>query len=314
MKWKILVSAPYMQPVIERFRPIFEKHDAEVVLPTVHERLSEDELLGLMGDIHGVVAGDDRFTAKVLEKASPNLKVLSKWGTGIDSFDLEACKKLGVAVRNTPNAFSEPVADSVMGYILNFARQLPAMDQQIKAGIWEKIPGKALNESVLGVIGVGNVGKAVVRRANAFGMRVLGNDIVEIDGGFRKDFGVEMVDKKSLLAQSDFVSLSCDLNPSSYHLMTMERFRQMKPTAFVINLARGPIIEEKQLVEALKEKVIAGAALDVFENEPLPKGSPLRKMNNVMLAPHNSNSSPKAWENVHQNTLKNLFEVLEGSE
>jgi D-3-phosphoglycerate dehydrogenase len=303
-----------MQPVIERFRPVFEEHDAEIVLPTVHERLSEEELLEIMGDIHGVVAGDDRFTARVLEKASPGLRVLSKWGTGIDSFDLEACKKLGIAVRNTPNAFSEPVADSIMGYILNFARRLPAMDQQMKSGMWDKIPGRALNESVLGVIGVGNVGKALVRRAHAFGFRILGNDIVEIDEDFIRDYDIEMMSKKSLLAQSDFVSLNCDLNPSSYHLMTEERFRQMKTTAFLINLARGPIIEESQLVKALQDKVISGAALDVFENEPLPKNSPLLRMNNVMLAPHNSNSSPKAWENVHRNTLKNLFEVLENTE
>ncbi len=138
MKWRILVSAPYMQPVIERIRHVFEEYSAEIILTRVNERLSEDELLGLMGDIDGVVAGDDHFTVKVLEKAVPRLKVLSKWGTGIDSFDLEACERLGIAVRNTPNAFSEPVADSVMGYILNFARQLPAMDQQMKSGLWTR--------------------------------------------------------------------------------------------------------------------------------------------------------------------------------
>jgi D-3-phosphoglycerate dehydrogenase len=299
--------------VIERFRPVFEEHDAEIILPDVHERLSEEQLLRIVGDIHGVVAGDDQFTAKVLEKAAPSLRVLSKWGTGIDSFDLEACKKLGIAVCNTPNAFSEPVADSVMGYILNFARRLNDMDRLMKSGEWEKAPGRALNESVLGVIGVGNVGKAVIRRARAFGMRVLGNDIVRIDKTFLRDSPIEMASKDSLLAQSDYVCLSCDLNPSSFHLMTSERFRQMKSTAYLINLARGPIIDEHQLIEALQAKIIAGAALDVFENEPLPINSPLLKMSNVMLAPHNANSSPKAWESVHQSTLKNLFEVLENN-
>lgn len=314
MRWKILVSAPYMQPVIERFRDVFEKYDAEIILPQVNERLSEDELLGIMGGIDGVVAGDDHFTAKVLEKAWPRLKVLSKWGTGIDSFDLEACESLGIAVRNTPNAFSEPVADSVMGYILNFARQLPAMDQQMKSGVWNKIPGRALNEVVLGIIGVGNVGKAVVRRAQGFGMKVLGNDIKEVDRGFIEKTGVEMVDKKTLLANSDFVTLHCDLNPSSHHLMTADRFGQMQPSAFIINTARGPIIRETDLIAALKAKTIAGAALDVFENEPLQENSPLINMSNVMLAPHNSNSSPVAWEHVHLSTLRNLFEVLEGNQ
>jgi D-3-phosphoglycerate dehydrogenase len=313
MKWRILVSAPYMQPVIERFRHIFEKYDAEIILPEVTERLSEDQLLGLVGDIDGVVAGDDHFTAKVLETAGPRLKVLSKWGTGIDSFDLEACKDLGIVVCNTPNAFSEPVADSVYGYILNFARQLPAMDQQMKAGQWDKIPGRALFETALGVIGVGNVGKAVVRRARAFGMRVLGNDIVDIDSAFIRETGVEMVDKKTLLGNADFVTLHCDLNPRSHHLMDAGRFGQMRPTAVVINTARGPIIKEKDLVSALQSETIAGAALDVFEDEPLPESSPLKGMNNVMLAPHNSNSSPAVWEHVHKSTLKNLFGVLEGN-
>jgi D-3-phosphoglycerate dehydrogenase len=313
MKWRILVSAPYMQPVIERFRHIFEKYDAEIILPEVTERLSEDQLLGLVGDIDGVVAGDDHFTAKVLETAGPRLKVLSKWGTGIDSFDLEACKDLGIVVCNTPNAFSDPVADSVYGYILNFARQLPAMDQQMKAGQWDKIPGRALFETALGVIGVGNVGKAVVRRARAFGMRVLGNDIVDIDSAFIRETGVEMVDKKTLLGNADFVTLHCDLNPRSHHLMDAGRFGQMRPTAVFINTARGPIIKEKDLVSALQSETIAGAALDVFEDEPLPESSPLKGMNNVMLAPHNSNSSPAVWEHVHKSTLKNLFGVLEGN-
>ena len=111
MKWRILVSAPYMQPVISRFRQVFHAHDAEIILPEVNERLSEKELLNLVGQIDGVVAGDDQFTAPVIEKATPRLKVLSKWGTGIDSFDLNACQRFGVKVCNTPNAFTEPVAD-----------------------------------------------------------------------------------------------------------------------------------------------------------------------------------------------------------
>ena len=115
-------------------------------------------------------------------RAAPQLKVISKWGTGIDSIDQDACKRLGIAVCNTPNAFSEPVADTVMGYILCFARNLLGLDRKMKEGVWQKTTSRALRECVLGVIGVGNVGKAVVRRAVAFGMHVLGNDLVEISG------------------------------------------------------------------------------------------------------------------------------------
>jgi len=310
MSWKVLVSAPYIQPVIDRFRTIFEAHDIELIIPSVRERLCEEELLQWVGDVDGVICGDDRFTGRVL-RAAPRLKVISKWGTGIDSIDVEACKRLGIAVRNTPNAFSEPVADTVMGYILCFARQLLWMDRDMRAGVWSKRPGISLRECTLGVIGVGNVGKAVVRRAIAFRMRVLGNDIVEMPAEFVAETGIEMVAKEDLLCQADFVSLNCDLNPTSFHLMSDREFLLMKSTAYLINTARGPIIDEPALVRALQEKRIAGAALDVFEVEPLPENSPLRRMDNVLLAPHNANSSPEAWERVHQNTIRNLLEVLE---
>lgn len=313
MKWKVLVSAPYMQSEIDRFRPIFAEHDVEIVLPTVAERLSEDELLEWVGDIDGVIAGDDRFSERVL-KSAPRLKVISKWGTGIDSFDLEACRSLGITVCRTPNAFSEPVADSVIAYILCFARRIPWMDREMKQGKWNKIPGHSLRESTLGIIGVGNVGKAVVRRAIAFGMHVLGNDPAVMPPEFLAESRIEMVSQEYLLRKSDFISLNCDLNPTSFHLIDDSAFALMKPSAFLVNTARGPIIDETALVRALKEDKIAGAGLDVFEVEPLPHDSPLRRIDNVLMAPHNSNSSPEAWERVHHNTIRNLLEVLKTGE
>jgi D-3-phosphoglycerate dehydrogenase len=311
VKWKILVSAPYLQLVLQQYRAQLESRGAELLVPTVNERLSEDELLRLVGDIDGVIAGDDHFTAKVLDKASPRLKVISKWGTGIDAFDLETCKKLGVAVRNTPGAFTDPVADSIMGYILNFARKLPLMDQQIKAGVWDKIPGKALHETTLGIIGFGNIGQAVAKRARGFGMRVIANDIKQMPLDVIEESGAEMMGLDKLLRNSDFVSVNCDLNPTSIRLMTARKFSMMKSDAVIINLARGPIVDEKALIDALQTGRIAGAALDVFEQEPLPGDNPLKSMSNVMLAPHNSNSSPEAWERVHQNTVQNLLRELE---
>lgn len=312
MRWKVLISAPYMQPVVDRFRSTFAEHDVEIIMPPVNERLSEEALLQWVGDVDGVICGDDRFTERVLQTAR-RLKVISKWGTGIDSIDLAACKRFGVVVCNTPSAFSEPVADTVLGYILCFARQLLWMDRDIRANVWSKRPGISLRECTLGVIGVGNVGKAVVRRAIAFGMRVLGNDIVEMPPEFVVETGIEMTSKEDLLRRADFVSLNCDLNPTSFHLISGQEFSLMKSTACLINTARGPIIDESALVRALQERRIAGAALDVFEVEPLPADSPLRQMDNVLLASHNANSSPEAWERVHQNTIRNLLEVLEGS-
>jgi len=309
MKMKVLITAPYIQPVINRYQTLFAERGIEIVIPEVHERLEESELLGLIDDVDGVICGDDRFTEKVLERAR-KLKVISKWGTGIDSIDRDSAARKGIRVFNTPDAFSIPVADTVIGYILCFARRLLELDRELRTGKWRKSVSQSVTECTLGVIGVGNVGKQVVIRARALGMNVLGNDIIEIPRSFVSETGVKMVSKEQLYAESDFVSLNCDLNPTSYHLLSDTQFQQMKNSVYVINTARGPIIDELSLIRALQSGCIAGAALDVFEVEPLPNNSPLLKLENVMLAPHNANSSPRAWEHVHQNTVRNLFKGL----
>lgn len=306
----VLLTAPYMLPSLERFRPALAEYGLELIVPPVRERMEAADLLRYAGQFDGAICGDDRYTARVLEACAPRLKVISKWGTGVDSIDAEACSRLNIRLCRTPNAFTAPVSDTVLGYILAFARRLPWMDAQMKAGKWDKLAGRALSECTLGVIGVGNVGKAVVRRARAFGMKVVGNDIVEIDHVFLGETGLQMTTFRSLLSTSDFVSLNCDLNPTSQHLMNSDSLALMQPTAVLINTARGPIVDEPALAAALQSGRIAGAALDVFEHEPLPLDSPLLKMDNVLLAPHNSNSSPAAWERVHWNTIKNLVEGL----
>ena len=158
--------------------------------------------------------------------------------------------------------------------------------------------------------GVGNVGKAVIKRAHAFGMTIIATDPITPSADFLAQYDVKMVSLEDLLKNADYVSTNCDLNPSSQHIMNAETFALMKPTAVLINTARGPLIDEKALVSALQNGEIAGVAMDVFEDEPLPDSSSLRQMDNVMLAPHNSNSSPTAWEHVHHNTIKNLLDVL----
>ncbi len=303
----VLVSAPYMLPELERFRPVLESYDLELNVPEVHERLSEDEILAYAGEFDGTICGDDRYSRRVIEACAPRLKVISKWGTGIDSIDQTAAADLGVMVGNTPNAFTVPVSESVIGYMLAFARQQPWLDRAMKAGDWKKIKGKTLSESTLGVIGVGNVGKAVLRRAHGFGMELLGNDIIEIEPDFLLEYHVQMTGLEDLLSRSDFISVNCTLNPTSYHLIDAERLALCKPNAVLINTARGPIVEQGALIEALQNGKLRGAALDVFEDEPLPEDSPLLSMDQVLLAPHNSNSSPRFWERVHWNTIKNLL-------
>ncbi len=306
----VLVTAPYINKLMDRFGPVLAHYGVDLLLPTVNERFSEEEILAFAGKFDGTLCGDDRYTERVLKACLPRLKVISKWGTGIDSIDRKTAEELGVRVCNTPNAFTLPVADSVIGYILCFARRLPWMDQGVKSGVWSKQPGRSLSECTLGVIGLGNVGKAVIRRARGFGMKLLGNDIISIAPDFIIENGVEMVSLQNLLERSDFISVNCDLNPTSFHLINNEALSWMKKDAIIINTARGPLVDEQALIAALQDHWIGGAALDVFEIEPLPKDSPLLKMNNVMLASHNANSSPSAWERVHYNTIRNLLEGL----
>lgn len=306
---KLLITAPYFLPVVETFRSRLEASGLELVVRDFGERAEESDLLTVIGDISGVICGDDRFTAKVLD-AAPKLRVISKWGTGIDSIDKLECEKRGVAVCRTPGAFTIPVADSVLAYALAFVRNIASMDRAMKGGTWEKIPGRSLSECTVGIVGVGDIGTRVASLFHAFGATILGNDIVPIAQATLDATDMRSTSLEELLAQADIVTVNCDLNETSEHLMNAKTFAMMKPTAFFINAARGPIVNEKDLCQALSAGSIAGAGLDVFEFEPLPASSPLMQMDNVLIAPHNTNSSPTAWGRVHESTIQHLLEVL----
>jgi D-3-phosphoglycerate dehydrogenase len=196
------------------------------------------------------------------------------------------------------------------------------MDRDIRKGLWAKPDAVSLRECTLGVVGVGNIGRAVARRAQAFGMTMLGVDPVVPPAPFLEETGMRMTSLRALLAESDFITLHCDLNPTSRGLIGRAELAAMRPSAYLINTARGPLIDEPALVDALRERRIAGAALDVFEIEPLPADSPLRapdggpygEMNGVMdgcmLAPHNANSGLAARRRVHESTIANLLKGL----
>ncbi|NJL13758.1 MAG: hydroxyacid dehydrogenase [Microscillaceae bacterium] len=310
MKYRILISAPYLLNEIWQFEhELHNKGIAFDVYP-VKERLEEEDLLPIIDQYDGIICGDDRFSPRVLNQAASKLKVIVKWGTGIDSIDKVHAQLIGISVRNTLNAFTEPVSDSILAIVLAFNRQLIASDRIMKNGGWKKTFGLTMSEVVLGIIGLGNIGKAVARKAKAFGTKVIAHDILPMEQAILDELHVEMVSLPSLLQEADFVATCCDLNPSSYHLIDKSVLEIMKPSAIFINVARGPIVNEPDLVWALENKVIAGAGLDVFEEEPLPAHSPLRRMDNVLLSSHNVNASPLHWQKVHRNSLNMLYEVL----
>src|SRR5512139_3167541 len=204
MTWKVLVTAPRAYQVLDRYRRELGAADCAVEARVPVERFEEHEMLPLVGDVDGIICGDDRITDKVLT-AAPRLKVIAKWGTGIDSIDRDAASKRGIAVCNTPDAFSDPVADSVLGYVLLFARQLDRMAEDIRSGRWSHVPLRALSECTLGIVGFGHTGTAVARRAAAFRMRVMACDTRPDNGHIAESLGVRMAPLETLLAESDFV-------------------------------------------------------------------------------------------------------------
>jgi D-3-phosphoglycerate dehydrogenase len=309
-KYKVLVSPNTLLPVLDKYKHLLIENNIEVITPpNFNEFLSEDELIPLVKDIDGAICGDDRYTEKVLKKAK-KLKVLSKWGEGLNAIDLNAAKKLNISVYRTAGALSDPVADTVMAYILAFARNIIIKDNSMKRGEWKKYPSVTLKESILGIIGFGKIGKAIAKRAVSFGMEVIVCDVRNISNKSLDKYGVQIKPFDEVLAKSDFVSINCDLNPSSTNIIGSNELLLMKKNAILINAARGEMIDETALINALKNKIIEGAALDVFEKEPLSIDSSLRKMSNCLISAHNSNASPAVFDFIHRKTIKNVIKGL----
>lgn len=313
MSLKVLISCPHLQRTIDNYRDLFSQNNIEIDLPEVDQNLSEDDLLNIIDRYDGVIAGDDVFSEEVLCHAS-KLKVISKWGVGVDSIDLEAARRLGIQVSNTPNVFADEVADLVIGYIILLARKMHLIDRSVRNGLWKdaQIQGISLRGKILGVIGVGSIGKAVVERAKALGMITLGYDIYPISQPFISQTGLKQVPLNELLQNADFISLNCNLTSENRHMLGGKEFDLMKPQVYLINTARGPLIDESSLIQALTVGKVAGAALDVFEHEPLPDDSPLRQFENCILGAHNSSNTYEAVLRTNKLAINNLLAGLYG--
>lgn len=306
----LLVSGPRILRDIELVRPELARLGFRVIEATVNQRLTEDELIPLLPGVDAALCGGDQWTRRVFE-STDTLRVVCKWGTGVDQIDFKAAADHGILVRNVPDAFTVPVSDSVLCFMLCFARKIPWLTTELKAGRWTPMDGTTLAECTLGVVGVGNIGSAVLRKARAFGMRLLATDISDdIPLQLLDDTGVEMVSLDTLLDHSDFVSLNCDLNEGSRHLMSDAQFERMKPSAVLINTARGGVVDQAALIRALETGRIGGAGLDVFETEPIPRDCPLLTMDNVLMSPHLANSSDRAAHRVHGVAIRNVCELL----
>lgn len=297
---RVLVSNIMMLKEKPRFDREIRALGYTPVWMDVSQFMDEAACLDAVGDIDGWLAGDDQITRAVLEAARPTLKVIAKWGTGTDSIDKAAAADLGVPVLNSPGAFADAVAECAIGMTLMLTRHLRAIDAAIRAGNWPKPQGIELRGATLGMIGYGAIGRRIAELGQAFGMQVVFHDPF-VDGSHSPT---------QVAAAADVLCLACALTPENHHIVNADLLAAMKPSALVVNVARGPLVDEAALIDALRAGRLAGAALDVFETEPLAPDNPLLSMENVVLSSHNANNGLRAVEAVHANTLKNLKGVL----
>lgn len=307
--YRVLVSCPLIMDSIDDYADRFAANDIEYDVADVDQQLTEAELLEVIDKYHGVLAGDDEFTRRVIVEAS-NLKVISKWGIGIDAIDTEAAEEHGVEVYNTPGAFDDEVADVVIGYVIMLTRQLHHVDRAVRDGNWYSPRGMSLTGKTFGVIGIGNIGSTVARRSYALGMNVLGTDIRPFPDELIDATDIERVDRDDLLDRSDIVSLNCALTEETRGMIGREELDRLGAGGYLINTARGELVDQAALVTALQEGTIAGAALDVFEEEPLPEDDPLTELDSVILGSHNAQNTHEAVERVNERAVENLIAGL----
>ena len=261
----------------------------------------------------------DRIDARVMDAAGPSLKVISSYSTGFEHIDVKEATARGIYVTYTADILAEATADLTFALILACARGIVNADKYVRENRWkvgwspDLMLGYNVHDATLGIIGLGRIGAAVAKRARGFNMKILYHNRSR-NQQLESELGAEYVELGDLLAQSDFVSIHSSLNSVSRHMIDRNRLGLMKKTAFLVNTARGQVVNEVDLARALKGSQIAGAALDVFEEEPLPRKSPLLKMKNVVLLPHIGSATYQTRSKMAEVAAKNLLDVLTGKE
>jgi len=258
----------------------------------------------------------DNIDAEVFDVA-PKLKIVAQMAVGFDNIDVKEATKRGIYVTNTPGVLTETTADFAWALLMAVARRVVEADKYVRTGRWKvgwhpsMLLGRDVYCATIGIVGAGRIGAAVARRAKGFDMKILYYDVVPMPE-LEKEIGAKRVDLNTLFRESDFVSIHVPLMKETYHLVNEEKLRLMKKTAYLINNSRGPVVDEKALYEALKEGWIAGAALDVFEQEPTPLDNPLLKLDNVVVAPHISSASHETRSKMAEMVAENLVAFFEG--
>jgi D-3-phosphoglycerate dehydrogenase len=307
---RVLITCRQMQNCIDEFRPRLKERELELVLPEVVQQPSEEDLIEIIGGFDGMIAGDDPLSARVLDHAK-RMRIIAKWGVGVDGIDLDAARVLGIPVVNTPGVFGGEVADIALGYVIMLARQLHRIDASVRAGGWFKHEGRSLADKALGIAGFGSIGQAVGARGKGFGMRVVAHDIADAASAAAAELGVEMLGRDELFQQSNFLVLCSPLTLETQHMVNERTLALMQPGSYLVNVGRGPLVDEAALIQALDSGQVAAAALDVFEQEPLPATSGLRRFEQCVFGSHNASNTREGVLRASARAVENLLQGLD---
>ena len=306
---KVLVTCPPMLGMIDHFQPLFEQHGMEVTAPKVVQTLSVEELIEIVPQHDGWIIGDDPATRAVFEAGKAGqLKAAVKWGIGVDNVDFAACKELGIPITNTPNMFGAEVADIAMGYVIALARETFQIDDGVRRGEWPKPRGISLSGKTVALIGFGDIGKSTAKRLLAADMKVIAYDPVAPDSPELDT--VERAAWPNRLPEADFIVVTSSLTPTSRHMVNTGVFAQAKQGVRVVNVGRGPVVDEPALEAALKSGKVYSAALDVFEVEPLPMDSYLRTHPRCIFGSHNASNTSDAVQRTSEIAIHKLAGFL----
>lgn len=280
-----------------------EENGFDIVRNPFERIMTEEEMAEIIGEFDAVILGVDPMTKAVLEKAD-NLKVISRYGVGLDNIDLEYAKERNIAVYRTVGANANAVADYAFGLMLDITRKIAFIDRECRKGNWKKIKTAEMWHKTIGILGLGAIGKGVAKRASGFEMRILAYDPFP-DKEFAEKYNIEFVDLKTILQEADFFSLHLPLTEETRNLISFDEFKLMKKNAIIVNTARGAIIDENALYQALETNQIMGAGVDVFEQEP-PSNLDFMKLENIIIGSHCAASSIEAIDNMSSIAVENL--------
>jgi len=307
---KVLITCPPMLRRVEEFRHIFIEKGLELVTPNVVQVLTEEQLIEIVPTVDAWIIGDDPATRRVFEAGKAGkLKVAVKWGVGVDNVDFAACKDLGIPISNTPQMFGGEVADLAMAYLLGLARETYYIDREVRKGNWVKPSGMSVAGKIVAVVGLGDIGRSTIKRLSGFDVTILAYDPfatytpAEVGANAILQF-------PERIAEADFVVLTCALTPSSFHMVNEHTISLMKDGVRIVNIARGPLIDEQALIKALQSGKVKSAALDVFEVEPLDINHTLRTFEQCVFGTHNGSNTVEGVRRASYKAIELLFGFL----